>query len=120
MATRRSHRHVADSAERPAHEEHTVFEGSTSVSQESNGAGAGSAAQSEAPGETGPQTVMQRAEETADHLGERIRHYASVVGFQILRFAARVKEEAEDIWAEAQCIRRGGPPSETPADSTDT
>jgi hypothetical protein len=50
---------------------------------------------------------MQRAEVLADRLAERIGHYASIFGFKLMQFAARAKEEAEDIWAEAQSIRRG-------------
>jgi hypothetical protein len=53
---------------------------------------------------------MRRAEELADRLGERFRHYASLVGTKLLQFAARVREEAEDIWEEAQSIRRGEHP----------
>jgi hypothetical protein len=49
---------------------------------------------------------MQRAEEMADRVGEKIGHYASVVGFKVLQFASRAREEFEDIWAEAQSIRR--------------
>jgi hypothetical protein len=53
---------------------------------------------------------MERAEELADRLGERISHYASLVGFKLMQFAARAREEAEDIWAEAQSLRRGEQP----------
>jgi hypothetical protein len=55
---------------------------------------------------------MARAEEMADRLGERLSHYASVIGFKIMQWAARAREEVEDIWAEAQSIRRGGKPPE--------
>jgi hypothetical protein len=55
---------------------------------------------------------MQRAEEMADQLGERVAYYATLVGFKLLKFAARIREEAQDIWAEAQSIRRGGQPPE--------
>ena len=37
---------------------------------------------------------MRRAEELADRIGERVGHFASVVGLGILRFAARAREEA--------------------------
>jgi len=50
---------------------------------------------------------MQRAEELVDQLGKRLSHYTSVLGYYVLRFASRVREEAEDMWAEAQSIRRG-------------
>jgi hypothetical protein len=53
---------------------------------------------------------LRRAEELADYLGERIGHYASLVSFKLLQWAARAREEIEDIWAEAQSIRRGENP----------
>lgn len=54
----------------------------------------------------GPDQTMRRAEELVDDAGERIGHFASLVGGQLLRIAARAREEAEDIWVEAQSIRR--------------
>jgi hypothetical protein len=50
--------------------------------------------------------AMQRAEEMVDRLGERVGHYVSLLGHNILKWAARAREEAEDIWAEAQAIRQ--------------
>ena len=52
-----------------------------------------------------PQT-MQRAEEVVDRLADSIGSYARRIGHQVLRLAARAREEAEDIWAEAESIRR--------------
>jgi sorbitol-specific phosphotransferase system component IIBC len=49
--------------------------------------------------------ATQRAEEMVDRLGEQIGHYVSVIGHNVLKWAARAREEAEDIWAEAQAIR---------------
>ena len=49
--------------------------------------------------------TMQRAEELADRLGEQVGHYVSSFGRSVLRWAARAREEAEDIWAEAQALR---------------
>jgi hypothetical protein len=57
-----------------------------------------------------PSPAMQRAEEMVDHLAERVGHYAGVFGHQLLWLAARAREEAEDIWAEAQALRRGEKP----------
>jgi hypothetical protein len=64
--------------------------------------------------------AMQRAEELADRLGEQVGHYVSSFGHNVLKWVARAREEAEDIWAEAQAIRErqraankqseGGPP----------
>jgi hypothetical protein len=49
--------------------------------------------------------AMERAEELADRLGEQVGHYVSSFGHSVLRWVARAREEAEDIWAEAQAIR---------------
>jgi hypothetical protein len=49
--------------------------------------------------------TMQRAEEMVDRLGEQVGQYVSAFGHNILKWAARAREEAEDIWAEAQAIR---------------
>jgi hypothetical protein len=34
-------------------------------------------------------------------------HVAALAALRMLQMAARVREEAEDVWAEAQSIRRG-------------
>jgi hypothetical protein len=49
--------------------------------------------------------AMQRAEELADRLGEQIGRYFSSISRTFFKWAARAREEAEDIWAEAQAIR---------------
>ena len=49
--------------------------------------------------------TMQRAEELVDRLGEQVGQYVSALGHNVLKWAARAREEAEDIWAEAQAIR---------------
>jgi hypothetical protein len=49
--------------------------------------------------------TVQRAEEMVDRLGEQVGQYVSAFGHNILKWAARAREEAEDIWAEAQAIR---------------
>jgi hypothetical protein len=50
------------------------------------------------------QLAMERAEELVTGMGQRLGHFASLAGLQILKATARVREEAEDIWAEAQNI----------------
>lgn len=63
----------------------------------------------EAPSEaTGAsdRSATQRAEELLDGAGERINQLASLAGPSIRKFLALAREEAEDIWAEAQQIRR--------------
>ena len=113
MATRRTHRH---SHETPEQEEQTRAtlqeEASHSAEGEANGAAGTSEEVRVSPAGSNKAPAMERAEALADRLGEQISHYASVFGFKILQFAARAKEEAEDIWAEAQNIRRGNPPGQ--------
>jgi hypothetical protein len=51
---------------------------------------------------------MQRAEELVDQIGHNIGRWISRGGFQLLKGVARAREEAEDIWAEAQDLSRRG------------
>lgn len=51
-------------------------------------------------------SATRRAEQLLDGAAERAKQIAPVVGLSIRRFAALAREEAEDIWAEAQEIRR--------------
>jgi hypothetical protein len=53
------------------------------------------------------QQTIQRAEEMVDRWGEQIGQYAFSLGHGIRRLFSRAREEAEDIWAEAQAIARG-------------
>jgi hypothetical protein len=48
----------------------------------------------------GPRSDVQRAEDLIEAWGERI-------GGWVATTAARAREEAEDLWAEAQSVRRG-------------
>jgi hypothetical protein len=50
---------------------------------------------------------MRRAEEMIDRVASQVGQFTSYLGRQILRLGARAREEAEDMWAEAQNIRRG-------------
>jgi hypothetical protein len=54
--------------------------------------------------------TMRRAEEWVDRIGARVGEATAFLGHQLLRLGARVREEAEDIWAEAQNLRRGQRP----------
>ncbi len=56
------------------------------------------------------QPAEQRAEEIVDGVGERVGYFASSMAQRIRIATARTREEAEDMWAEAQSIRRGGKP----------
>ncbi len=56
------------------------------------------------------QPATQRAEEMVDRMGERVGYFASMAAQRIRVATARAREEAEDMWAEAQSIRRGKKP----------
>ena len=71
--------------------------------------GAGAQAQGEAD-EGGGDETMRRAEEVIDRVADRVGQFTSYLGRQVLRLGARAREEAEDMWAEAQSIRRGRQP----------
>lgn len=58
-----------------------------------------------AAGEEARTEAMRRAEEMVDRWGEQVGQYISAFGRNILKWAARAREEAEDIWAEAQALR---------------
>src|SRR5579884_3029558 len=52
------------------------------------------------------QFAMQKSEEMVDRMAQQLSLYTARAGLQIQKAAARVREEAEDIWAEAQHIRQ--------------
>jgi hypothetical protein len=56
----------------------------------------------------GPDPTLARAEELVDRFGERAGSWLSHVGRDAERLLARAREEAEDIWAEAQSLRHNG------------
>ncbi len=56
------------------------------------------------------QNRVERAEHMVEHLGERVGQTVTRVTSQLSRWAARAREELEDIVAEAQSLRRGDPP----------
>src|SRR5947209_3926890 len=52
-----------------------------------------------APTEETGRPATEKAEEMVDRVGQGISHYTTLAGLQIQRAAARVREEAEDMWA---------------------
>ncbi len=57
-----------------------------------------------------------RAEELVTQMSDQVGTWSSKLSFQFLKGVARVREEAEDIWAEAQSLHRTGrPPDKGPA-----
>jgi hypothetical protein len=59
--------------------------------------------------ETGEQRAGDAAGQRSDvdRADELIEEWGQRVGIWLSRTAARAREEAEDIWAEAQSVRRG-------------
>ncbi|MDQ2799869.1 MAG: hypothetical protein M3Y13_09520 [Armatimonadota bacterium] len=70
------------------------------------------AAFSDAAAQTGTQAKAQirpatdRAEATLDQAGERLGIFAAAVNLRLRKTVALAREEAEDIWAEAQSLRQ--------------
>jgi hypothetical protein len=58
--------------------------------------------------ETGQPQVMQKAEKLVDEMAQRVGEVSSRVSLQTRKITARVGEEVEDMWAEAQQIRSRG------------
>ena len=48
---------------------------------------------------------MGRAEQVVDNVGGALGILTSVVGLRMRRAGARMREEVEDMWAEAQSLR---------------
>ena len=57
--------------------------------------------------------ARERAEVLLSTWGTRLGGFAATVGAELQKAAARAREEAEDIWAEAQAMRKENqaPPS---------
>ncbi len=51
--------------------------------------------------------AVERADQMVDEFAKKVATVTGVVAKGLLRFVARVREEASDIWAEAQNIRQG-------------
>jgi hypothetical protein len=61
---------------------------------------------SEAPGEGPDRSVTERAEQIVDRMAQGIGRFTALAGLRIRKVAALTREEAEDMWAEAQSIRQ--------------
>ena len=64
----------------------------------------------EAHDERPERLVEERAEELVDRAGQTLAHWASLAALRLVKAAALAREAAEDVWAEAQSIRRGERP----------
>lgn len=49
-----------------------------------------------------------RAEDALADWGERVGYFAGIAGLRLRQWGARAREEAEDLWAEAQTMRQQG------------
>ncbi|GAC1451139.1 MAG: hypothetical protein PVSMB4_10770 [Ktedonobacterales bacterium] len=83
------------------------------------------APQSEPQTEPAIPPAMARADELLTQWGQRVGYFASAAGQRLRKAIALAREEAEDVWAEAQNVRRqnglnGHPsPNGHPAPTTD-
>jgi hypothetical protein len=78
-------------------------------SQEVGGRHSAEAAQPANAAERWPDSPnLQRAEIVVSRMSGRMRPLASVIGQRVRRLMARAREEAEDIWAEAESMRARG------------
>lgn len=57
------------------------------------------------PGQAANQETMERADLLVGQMEVRLHRFAKLLSLNIQRTTARVREEAEDMWAEAQHIR---------------
>ncbi len=64
----------------------------------------------EAHDERSERPAEERAEELVDRAGQTLAHWAGLAALRLLKAAALAREAAEDVWAEAQSIRRGERP----------
>ena len=56
------------------------------------------------------QPAEELAEELVDRAGQTLANWAGLAALRLLKAAALAREAAEDVWAEAQSIRRGERP----------
>ena len=61
---------------------------------------------SEGQGEGSRRPATERADELLNRAGWTVGLFASMIGVRLARIAAFAREEAEDMWAEAQSVRR--------------
>jgi hypothetical protein len=80
--------------------------GGTETMAEENGHRLDSNRASESASEAARQ-AEQRAEEMVDHAAQRVAEFTALLKRKLSQVVARAREEVEDIWAEAQSIRRG-------------
>jgi hypothetical protein len=111
MARRKASGHGQETAERETTSRTQREDGAARAESEREQTRRGTEAQAQGEAdEGGGDETMRRAEEMIDRVAERVGEFTSYLGRKILRLGARAREEAEDMWAEAQSIRRGRQP----------
>jgi hypothetical protein len=55
----------------------------------------------------GNSSKVDRAQVLADEIGKKVADFTLSLGAKLVRAGALVREAVEDVWAEAQSIRRG-------------
>ncbi|GHO90393.1 hypothetical protein KSF_004410 [Reticulibacter mediterranei] len=87
----------------------------TQLQQKVNGTEQSPAQSAEQPPEAHPNEPtpppMEKAEHLIQSMEQRLGQWASVAGLQLRRTSARLREEAEDILAEAHSVRQPKTPS---------
>jgi hypothetical protein len=68
----------------------------------------------DAEAETAGSSRVKQAEEMTSRLAEKTAAVASSCVTGLAWFFTRVRESAEDVWADAQSIRRKDPPADAP------
>ena len=92
---------------RSTHDHSTQTKGNGAVSESQQSTSNGPPETSAEPQAGGtPSPAVQRAEELVDRMAERVGHYTGMIGHNLLWLVTRAREEAQDIWAEAQALRR--------------
>lgn len=86
----------------------------TTVREKANQRGHSKTTHGEKPSQPAPapreadessQLAMEQADELVGRIEQRIDHFTSLMSLRVQKAAARMREEAEDMWAEAQHIR---------------
>jgi hypothetical protein len=60
-----------------------------------------------ADGISADKSNVDRAHVLADQIGSKVAAFTLTLGFKLARASAVVRETVQDVWAEAQSIRRG-------------
>jgi hypothetical protein len=88
------------------HAGQSVWQTTTSLPQKLNRTEQPSSPSSGGSTEEAHAPATERAEQVVSAMGQRLSQWTAVAGLQIQRTTARIREDAEDMLAEAQSIRQ--------------